>query len=117
MMGRWIEGAVAASAPGVAAVAHDAVAVPVSLAVVWAVAWPLVYIYRTTVFGVLGWRAIDRTDGQNRVAEVMSAITGVPVPPSQDEPAPEEHGPERAHAPGQLRRFARRLRRRRSARR
>jgi hypothetical protein len=79
MMGRWIEGAAAATAPGMAVTAHAIAAVPVSLALVWAVTLPVVYIYRTTVIGVLGWRALGRTDGQNRVAEVMSAITGMPL--------------------------------------
>ena len=82
-MERWIGMTAAATSPTVALSAHAFGAVPLPLAVIGAAAGPLIYICRQMMIGILGWKALDRTSEDNRVAEVMSTITGVPLQPAQ----------------------------------
>jgi hypothetical protein len=98
-MERWIE-VTAATSPTLAISAHAFGAVPLPLAVIGAVAGPSIYICRQVMIGVLGWKALDKTRG-NRVAELMSAITGHPFPLPRDggQPRPAQRRPVRNRTP------------------
>ena len=87
-MERWIDVTAAAPSPTVALSTHAVGAAPPPFAVIGAAASPLIYLCRQVMIGVLGWKALDKTSKDNRVAEVMSAITGVPLQPAQTTRAP-----------------------------